>query len=382
MSRKLFRAICTITLLGSIMIGCSSNTALFRSSNLSGSGPIIDVTQPTIETSIQYQARLRTELAAGYYSRKQYQVALEEVNNALAIDPKYGPAYGMLALIHSTLGDSIGAEKAFIRATEVAPSDPDIRNNFGAFLCERQRFKDSLAQFDIALRNPLYQTPQVALRNAAECAFKGGERQRAEVYYRRLGQPIPDAPSATNTTTQAANTNTEENGTVTAPNHQNEEINPTTPPPAALTPPSAPATTSVPALRPTISTKPSGSSTNIIVPAPRLKNKPSAQREESKDAIPNSNNTTPIASTPTPTANPFSEAAKAYAQGDLLKAQEWIAQTLKTSSVSADAIHLAMCIERRFANAVGEEHYADLLLSRYPKSPQTSLLNHSDKGCS
>lgn len=310
MSRKLLAVFGTSVLLGWMVIGCSSHSSLMQPTSSSGNGPIIDVTSnSTQESPARYEARLHTELSAGYYTRKQYQVALEEVATALKIDAQYGPAYGMMALIHASLGDNTGAENAFIRATQVSPNDPDIRNNFGAFLCERRRFKESVDQFEFSIRNPLYQTPQVALRNAAECASKGGDTERATRFYQKLGQPVPEMPS--NTPASTVNT-----------------------------------------------TKSLSQTTPVSSPV-----------EPQAVAI-------------SPAESAFRSANNAYEQGDLLTAQDFIKQALQSPQPTPAMIHLAMCIERRFANSREEDRYADLLVEKHAKSAQARSLNTINRGCS
>lgn len=296
-----------------LLTGCISNKSIAPQTANNNTDPIIEITHPTQESRPQYVARLHTELASGYYSRKQYQVALEEINEALKAYREYGPAYGMMALIHARLGDFKGAENAFYQAIQVSPNDPDIRNNFGAFLCERQRFRESLIQFDYALRNPLYLTPQIALQNAAECAYKGGEIPQAKHYYQQLGREMPAiTPSA-------------------------PLITPSVTPPASPIPSKS-----------TQSTAPSSQQNSTI---------------EQSDLL--------------------QKGRSAYEGGDLITAQTHIQKALQdTSSPSPALLHLALCIERRFANEEGEEKYADLLLSQHGRSYEALSLNTSDRGCS
>ena len=136
--------------------------------------------QPGAETNAQARARVHTELSAGYYARGQYDVALEELKVALRDDPGYGPAYGMLGLVYSELRDDAQAERYFLRAIEVNQQDPEVRNNYGWFLCQRAREPQALVQFELAIRNPFYRTPDLAMLNAGRCALKIGDRKNAE----------------------------------------------------------------------------------------------------------------------------------------------------------------------------------------------------------
>jgi type IV pilus assembly protein PilF len=141
--------------------------------------------QPGQESTAQSRARIHTELSAGYYARGQYDVALEELNAALKEDAGYGQAYGMLGLVYSELRDDAQAERHFQRAIELNPQDPEVRNNFGWFLCQRGREPQALGQFELALKNPFYRTPDMALVNAGRCAARIGDRKGAEDYFQK-----------------------------------------------------------------------------------------------------------------------------------------------------------------------------------------------------
>src|SRR6266571_3579748 len=53
----------------------------------------------------QVRAQLHTDLGAGYYERGQMDVALEELNMAVRVDPNCAPAYTVFGLVYATLGD-------------------------------------------------------------------------------------------------------------------------------------------------------------------------------------------------------------------------------------------------------------------------------------
>jgi type IV pilus assembly protein PilF len=143
------------------------------------------------EDPIRYRARLHTELGANYLQRGQLPIALEELREAVRIDPRYGLAHSIMGLVHANLGEDARADAAFKRAVEVAPNEGDIRNQYGSFLCGLGRAEEGIAQFEAALRMPLYQTPQVALENAGSCALASGRIRAAETYFARLVQQFP-----------------------------------------------------------------------------------------------------------------------------------------------------------------------------------------------
>jgi type IV pilus assembly protein PilF len=131
------------------------------------------------------RARMHTDLAAGYYERGQMDIALDELNIAVGLDLNYAPAYNVYGLVYAVLGEDSKAEQNFMRALELAPNDSDIHHNWGWYLCQHKREREALAQFDIAVRNPLYKSPEIALVNAGRCAVTLGDMRLAETYFRR-----------------------------------------------------------------------------------------------------------------------------------------------------------------------------------------------------
>lgn len=131
------------------------------------------------------RARMHTNLASGYYERGQMDVAIEELNFAVSLDSNYAPAYNVYGLIYAVLGEDRKAEQNFERALQLSPNDSDFHHNWGWYLCQHKREREALAQFEIAVSNSLYRTPEIALVNAGRCAITIGEVRNAEGYFRR-----------------------------------------------------------------------------------------------------------------------------------------------------------------------------------------------------
>jgi type IV pilus assembly protein PilF len=142
------------------------------------------------------RSQLHTELASGYYERGQMDIALTELNQAVQFDPNYAQAYNVYGLVYATIGEDAKAEQSFSRALQLAPSDSEIRQNWGWYLCSHNRERESLPQFELAVRNPLYRTPEIALVNAGRCAQSAGETKAADAYFRRALQAQPGNPLA------------------------------------------------------------------------------------------------------------------------------------------------------------------------------------------
>lgn len=127
-------------------------------------------------------AKVHTELAALYYERAQYGIALEEAGMALDADSSYAPAYGVRGLINMALRDDKLAEDDFRKGLRLDDLNANLHNNYGWFLCSRGREKESIPHFMAALKDPLYQTPALAYLNAGVCSRKAGNIQDAEEF--------------------------------------------------------------------------------------------------------------------------------------------------------------------------------------------------------
>jgi type IV pilus assembly protein PilF len=151
-------------------------------------------TRPASGSDIR--AQVHTDLAANYYLRAQYAVALQELAEALKVDAGYAPAYNMLGLVHGELREDQRAEENFRRAIERSPQYSDAHNNFGLFLCQRKRMQEAREHFEAALANPLYASPEKALSNAGACSLEQGDLAAAETYYLRAIRRAPNHASA------------------------------------------------------------------------------------------------------------------------------------------------------------------------------------------
>lgn len=149
------------------------------------------IPQSAEESDERRRARIRLELAAGYYQQGNYNVALEELRVALTLDPVYPAAFGILGLIYMDLGDRPKADESFQRALRLAPRDADLNNNYGWYLCQTGRAKESIGFFNLALEDRLYTTPAKPLHNAGICSLRSNDLVNAEAYFRRAFQVEP-----------------------------------------------------------------------------------------------------------------------------------------------------------------------------------------------
>lgn len=143
------------------------------------------------ESDLRERARIHTELGAGYYAQKQMGIALEEFSEAAKIDPSYALAQNGLGLVYAALGEDAKADASYKKALQLDPANSESRNNYGTFLCSRNRIDESITQFVEAVKNPLYATPGIAYLNAGVCSLRKNDTANAEVYLQKALQAQP-----------------------------------------------------------------------------------------------------------------------------------------------------------------------------------------------
>lgn len=141
-------------------------------------------------------AKAHTELGGMYYERAQFGIALSEVEQAQQADRNYAPTYYMRGLIHMALREYKEADEDFQQSLRLDKTDPKAHYNYGWFLCQRGKEKESIPYFMAALKDPLYETPELAYLNAGLCSKKAGNNKDAEEFLQRALQVQPGMPQA------------------------------------------------------------------------------------------------------------------------------------------------------------------------------------------
>jgi type IV pilus assembly protein PilF len=158
--------------------------------------PQVPTPPPIQEAPAPYRAQLHAEIAAGFYERGQMDVALQELSQAVKLDPRNAKIYNVYGLVYATLGEDANAQRNFQTALELAPTDSEIRQNWGWFLCTHGKARESIVEFEQAIRNPLYKSPDVALTNAGKCSAEIGDNRKAEDYFKRALTINPNSTAA------------------------------------------------------------------------------------------------------------------------------------------------------------------------------------------
>ena len=147
------------------------------------------------EPDARRRARIRLELAVGYFEQGQTTIALDELKQSIAADPTFGEAYNLRGLIYMRLNDFRFAEESFRKALSINPQNSNVVHNLGWLFCQQARYPESLLFFSQALANPQYGERAKTLMAQGLCQIRAGRTADAELsllksYEFDAGNPI------------------------------------------------------------------------------------------------------------------------------------------------------------------------------------------------
>ncbi len=167
-----------VVILGSSLGACSNNGQLGR------------------KATPAQQAATNVQLAIEYMKLNKLADSREFIERALTQDPGNPNVQLTAGLVYERLNDMPKAEKAYATAGRLGKNDPNIQNDYAGFLCRTGKSAAGEKLFVDVARNPLYQTPEVALVNAGVCVRSTGDMLDAQRYFNRALVIRPNMPEA------------------------------------------------------------------------------------------------------------------------------------------------------------------------------------------
>ncbi|WP_127959247.1 type IV pilus biogenesis/stability protein PilW [Serratia microhaemolytica] len=136
------------------------------------------------------QARL--QLGLEYLRQGEMQAASYNLQKALERTPQDYRAHLAMALFYQKVANNESARSHYQRALRLAPDNPTVLNNYGAFLCSLGQYVAAQRQFSSAAR--LGDNGQVAdsLENAGYCSLLAGQMQSAQTLLMRALKISPE----------------------------------------------------------------------------------------------------------------------------------------------------------------------------------------------
>ncbi|TXJ08826.1 MAG: type IV pilus biogenesis/stability protein PilW [Acinetobacter sp.] len=141
-------------------------------------------------------AKLRTQLAAEYIRTNDLDKAKNELDQALSIDSRSVDANLMMGVLLQKEGSPSNLKKAedyFKRAVALDNKAAQVRNNYGTYLFQLERYQDAVEQFQIASVTLGYEQRYAALENLGRTYLKLNDTAKAEHAFMQALQINRDA---------------------------------------------------------------------------------------------------------------------------------------------------------------------------------------------
>lgn len=189
----LLSAMLVVMLSATVLTGCKTTP---QQQSRTGTNAQGDVVTASDTTALDRRSQIRLELATGYYGRKQYTVALDEVKQILMYQPDNLGALNLRGLIYMAMEEDALAEQSFRSALAVYADDTDALQNYGWFLCSKKRFSQAYQQFDAASRSRNYLSRAKAHLTKGICQAQAGNLPGAQTSLQESYRIDPKNPVA------------------------------------------------------------------------------------------------------------------------------------------------------------------------------------------
>jgi type IV pilus assembly protein PilF len=129
-------------------------------------------------------AEVNAHLGIEYMRKGMYEAALEKLNKAVRQNPNQQLAQTSLGILYERLGEDDLAEQHYKKAYGIDRKDPVTLNAYGQYLCRIGKLDQADSMFRTAVKDPLYELPELVYTNAGICARKRPDLELAEKYFR------------------------------------------------------------------------------------------------------------------------------------------------------------------------------------------------------
>lgn len=151
------------------MAGCASRA-----------GADSEIMTDSDEPEARRRARIRLELAVGYFEQGQTTIALDELKQSISADPNYAEAYSLRGLIYMRLNDFRTSEESFRKALALNSRDAGVMHNLGWLYCQQAQYAQAQQTFSQALAEPQYRERAKTWRAQGLCQVRAGKLDEGE----------------------------------------------------------------------------------------------------------------------------------------------------------------------------------------------------------
>lgn len=133
----------------------------------------------------------RSQVALAYLEQYQYSLAKQNLDQAVEYDKNYFLPYLLLARYYQLTGILNQAEEYYQLAMTKAPDEGKIYNNYGAFLCQQERYTSGIEMLNKALNIDEYYHQAQTYQNIALCAYYAGNTELKDHALQKLAHLDP-----------------------------------------------------------------------------------------------------------------------------------------------------------------------------------------------
>jgi type IV pilus assembly protein PilF len=177
---------------GVVLSGCASQ----RDGSGTGAASVgTELITDSDESGERKRARIRVELALGYFQQGKATIALDEIKQAINADPTFSDAYNLRGLIYMRLNEYALAEESFNKALSNKPQNKNVLHNLGWLKCQQALYPQAMNYFAQALGDPSYGERAKTFMAQGLCQARAGMWQDAEAsllksYEYDAGNPV------------------------------------------------------------------------------------------------------------------------------------------------------------------------------------------------
>lgn len=151
---------------------------------------------PVVKADPVAMAESRIALCLGYLEGGNMIRAHDNLQQALTHAPQYYRAQLSMAHYYETVGEDAKAEQMYKRSLRQHTKNGNVLNNYGTFLCKRGDFEKADQMFNRAIEQPYYYLIPASYENAAFCALKSQDKDKAKYYFARAIDHDPHRPKS------------------------------------------------------------------------------------------------------------------------------------------------------------------------------------------
>ncbi|WP_144213499.1 type IV pilus biogenesis/stability protein PilW [Shewanella donghaensis] len=144
-------------------------------------GTDIPVAERTLDK--EAAARERMQLGLTYLNRGNIEQAKFNLNRAVDYAPQLSSVHTAMAFYYQTVGDDVRTEESYRKAIDTNDATGDAMNNFGVFLCQKQKYPQAESMLLAAIESKEYTRTASSYENLGVCSLSAGDADKAKQYF-------------------------------------------------------------------------------------------------------------------------------------------------------------------------------------------------------